>query len=378
MPESVPQRPSLGVWLRRLVLTGVAGMAVLASAELGARADDWLFNGVPLLSNPRYEDLLVSDGRTLRGRPHGQFGKWRLNAEGFRGPELVEARPRCCPRVVILGASEAFGYLESPDREFPAAVRAELARRGECAEIINAALAGMTVRSMSGYWEYWVASFRPDIVIIYPSTHLYLGHLGELPAADAPPPQAVPLTPIVNHWNSRYLDRLRNVIDTPEFIAKWRREKKLQSLIAASAADGPVFAAVPDERLDMLGADLSRLAERIRHAGAQPVIMTHAMRAESPARAADFADLNAMRQFLPRAPEPVIAAFDAAANQRIRELGPALGVPVIDIAHAVGGQRELFGDLVHFTDEGARRVGTEVAGALATINRQRPACSQTN
>src|SRR5262249_52392179 len=95
-------------------------LVCLLSAEVTARLDDWLTLGVPFLESPDSDrDLVLRDEFGTRGRPHGRFKKWQLNGFGFRGREISVQPERGHCRVVILGASEAFGLYESPGREFP-------------------------------------------------------------------------------------------------------------------------------------------------------------------------------------------------------------------------------------------------------------------
>src|SRR5262245_65881480 len=79
-------------------------------------------------------------------------------------------------RVMVLGASETFGIYESDQKEFPAQVAGLLRAKGGSpkVEVINAAIVGMTVRSMIPYWRNWASQFRPKIVVVYPSPLFYL------------------------------------------------------------------------------------------------------------------------------------------------------------------------------------------------------------
>lgn len=127
-------------WAAVLLLVGVG-------AEAAARLDDWIHDATPLLASPsRDRDLVVAESWGYRGRPHGAFRKWWLNAFGFRGPEIAQQPPSYHIRILILGASETFGLYESPDHEYPARLRARLASSPEI-EVVNAAMAGISVKS---------------------------------------------------------------------------------------------------------------------------------------------------------------------------------------------------------------------------------------
>ena len=102
----------------------------------------------------------------------------------------------------------------------------------------------------------------------------------------------------------------------------------------------------------------------VRASGAQPILVTHAIRTTSPPRPEDMNDLREMRRYAPRATEETIAAFDVAAAGVVRDLGKTDGVPVIDVAAAMSGERKWFADLSHFTDEGAAEMAKVLAEEL--------------
>ena len=92
--------------------------------------------------------------------------------------------------------------------------------------------------------------------------------------------------------------------------------------------------------------------------------MTHAVKSAMPPRPDDVADLEGMRVILPRASVKALMAFEAKANQAIRELGARRGVQVIDAARVIGGHRAWFADLVHFNDQGAAEIADLIAERL--------------
>jgi hypothetical protein len=153
--NSRPWRVSVGP----LVL---AGCLCFVGAELTARVDDLIFQGVSLTSNPdRARDLLLVDIKGPRGRPFGHFQRWLLNEYGFRGPE-IQRDPEGI-RVVVLGASETFGLDESEGQDFLTLVRRKLEAAGaEAPEIVNAAFAGISLPTLQQYWSLWVQQFKPS------------------------------------------------------------------------------------------------------------------------------------------------------------------------------------------------------------------------
>jgi lysophospholipase L1-like esterase len=345
-------------WLGVLVLG-------LLSAEVTARLGDWLYKDIPFLATPDADrDLVVQDENGNRGKPHGQFKKWRLNGFGFRGPEIERLPAPGTRRVMILGASETLGYFESEGKEFPAQLAELLGSPGPF-EVINTAIAGMTVNGMIRYWHAWLASFKPDVVVIYPPPLFYLHEpppWGGRKAKAATAPKAPEPAPL----RSRLVFRLKDMVHMPAFIDQWRTRRQVAALLEGKSDDW-VFRSVPQDRLDHFVADVAELARTIEQSGARPVLLTHAIRAANPPRPEDHWDLFGMRVHLPRASEEVMVAFEEEVAQRVRALASQRGWPLVDVAARMNGRREWFADLVHFNDEGAGVIAGLVAEQLRQL-----------
>jgi hypothetical protein len=341
--------------------------ACLLGGEVAARLDDALFHGVPFFSNPTDDDLTTRDWFGQRGRAHGQFGKWKLNSLGFRGPEITVGRTPGCARIVVLGASETFGYLESPGHEYPSLLADKLSARG-CVEVVNAAVVGMMLGTMQGYWTYWVARLHPDIVLIYPSPLFYLGNAATHGVAPPPVPpssllsSAAPDAPIDHPFESRFTNRLRGVAGAavPRWVNMYRLERRVRATLAALPPT-PEINSPSAEDLAAFRRDLNGLIESIRSSGARVVLLTHAERAGWPIERRDIPDLWAMRVFWPHASLPELVEFDRAGNAIIRETAQQQKVQLIDAAAVLNGRFENFGDLVHFNDKGADILASIIA-----------------
>jgi lysophospholipase L1-like esterase len=339
----------------------------LLGGEVIARLDDTLFFGVPFFSNPTDDDLTTHDWFGRRGRAHGQFGKWKLNSLGFRGPEITVERAPACARIVVLGASETFGYLESPGHEYPSLLARKLAGRG-CVEVVNAAVVGMIVGTMQGYWTNWVARLHPDVVLIYPSPLLYLGNTavhGVQPRPVPPstlPSSAAPDAPVDHPFESRFLSRVRGYAGAlvPRWVNMYRLEHRVRATLAA-LPPAPDINSPPAEDLAAFRRDLNGLIECIRSSGARVILLTHAERAGWPIERRDIPDLWAMRAYLPHASLPELVEFDRVGNAIIRETAQQQQVQVIDTAAELNGRFDSFGDLVHFNDKGADTVASLIA-----------------
>jgi hypothetical protein len=360
--------------MRRVAYGGGLVLIVLLNAELGARVDDWLHHGVPLLANPSAEyNLQVQDTNgTIRGRPFGQYKRWKLNEFGFRSPAMTKEPSEGRIRVAVLGASETFGLYESAGGEMPAQLAQEL--KDEAVEVFNASITGITVHSMVPYWEGWVSQFRPRIVVLYASPLFYLRDW----AAEAKPARAaLSLKQATSDYkpvcaepalSSRFLSRLKDVVHLPNFVQRHRNRREIDRITQGQPADW-YYRSVPAANLARFRADVDELTAAIRASGAEILVVTHVVRASSPPSPADADDLESMRVHLPKARPDVLVAFNREASSAVLDLCHEKQIPVVEAA-ALDGNRELFCDLVHFNDVGASRLARLTADHLRPLLRK--------
>lgn len=348
--------------VRRLLHAIGLGCALLLGAELAARLDDWIRQETPLLANPDHDrDLMTVEAWGFRGRPHGQFRKWQLDAYGFRvTPSATEG-----PCLLILGASETFGLYESPGREYPAQLARLLQQKQPC-RVLNASVAGISLNSLIAYWDNWAGNFNADRVLIYPPSHFYLD-------AEPPhPPENLPTTDA--EWRRklpqpRLLERVKELYHRlPAWMKKYREEWTIQRETAGRDADW-VFREVPEERLRLFEDDLTRLIAHIRARGAEPILVTHAISAADPPRPEDETYLRRMRMYYPRPTPETLVAFEKRANEVVRRLAKQEHLTLIDADRALSSRSELFADLVHFNDEGATKMAELLAENLPPFRR---------
>lgn len=346
---------------------GAAALVALtgAAAEVTARLDDWIrWDMSPLAAPDEAADLRWADSSGVRGRPNGRYQRFRLNNHGFRRVEDVARTPAAgCTRVMTLGASETLGTYEPAGQEYPAQLERVLRATGGCYEVLNAGVAGMSLRHIIHTWRHHWRTFQPHVVVVYPSPVVYVSSGAptwpdpqELQRDAGRPWPAVSLRP-------RLLHRAKEAIVVPAPLQRRRVARRLAALVAALPSDS-IWREVPRERLAMFGADLDSLLVEIRAAGAEPVLATHARRFPLEPGAEDAELLDAWRSYYPRAEPRVLIAFDAQAAQVTRDVARARGVRIADVDCLLSGKRERFGDFVHFTGEGAGIAAGAIAQAI--------------
>lgn len=343
----------------RLLNLACLGLTFLAGVEVSARVDDRVRHGIPFWKAPdRDADLVVQDDLGIRGRPNGRFKQWKLNAFGFRSAEISKAPAPGCTRVMTLGASETFGLYERDGREYPAQLGERLRSRG-CYEVVNAAIYGMTLADVRKTWNNWGASFKPQIVTIYPTPSFYLA-----PAAPGPAPARTAPFPRPPWWSPRSLERARDVIDYPDFIQNRKIERDLAAVDAGHPTDW-FFRSVPAERLARYERDLDGLVGDIQKTGAYAIVMAHANGFHVPPRPEELPALRGWRSVLSRPTTEVLLPFEDAARNSSRRIAAAHGAGFVDLAGELNGQSGVFaGDLLHFSEEGASRVASILERAV--------------
>lgn len=348
-------------------------MAFCLAFEATVRLEDWIRYRTPVLADARSQaDLLTADSLGVRGRPHGRFRQWALDSLGFRGPEIARIPPPGTIRVMTLGASETFGLLESPGREFPRQLQDSLnAQRGRSGtgprfEVVNAALPGMYLPTAIRSVQRYLAGLAPDAILFYPTPHQYLDL--DVPRAGTGVPgiagAAIWYRPFLPRSVGRVRDAVKQLLPTP--ISNALRRREIDGVIRRHPP-GWEFTSVPPDRIAALEADLRALVGAVRQAGAVPVLATHANRFQGDTRPPDEQLLLMWRRYAPRASAATILAFEAAANAAIRRVAADSLVPLVpvDSAFAANPSPENFGDYIHFTDRGAAIVAAVAAPVIA-------------
>lgn len=344
------------------IVAWTVGSAVVAALTLEAtvRIDDWAQFGVPL-SSPAIgiDELAVRDSLGFHARAGTAFRQYRVNALGFRGPEVPNVSDGR-PIVITAGASETFGLYEKAGKEWPRQFADSLAACGARVHVLNAAFAGMSLPTVQQDFERRLAPFRPKMVLYYPTPMQYL--VGTNPKPAEPLPGAVAPLP---RWRSRALPRFRDavkrgipqpVLDIMRKVDTWRT----RSRTGVSAKP-----AVESARLDAFEAGLRRIVGAYRAAGAQPVLLVHANRFTDTTSVESRRLLTAWERFYPAYTGTAIVRFDWEAAERTKRVARDSGIVVVDPRAALLKTPGAFSDFSHFNDAGAAVVGGLAARSVA-------------
>jgi lysophospholipase L1-like esterase len=152
------------------------------------------------------------------------------------------------------------------------------------------------------------------------------------------------------------------------------QRERVRRWIASDTAGRPsswFFRTVPDDRAALFERDLERFVTAVEQGGAIPVLVTHAVPFAGAPAPDQEALMEAWRRYYPRATTPTLLAFDSASAAIVRRVGAERGVPVVDAAGALNGQRAVFADFTHFTDSGAGRMADLLAAQVTATEARR-------
>jgi len=335
--------------------------------EVCARVDDVLTWEAPFWGRYDHSLLSIEDCYGVHGRPNGQFEKWRLNQFGFRGPEITKDKPRNVYRIAVLGASETFGQIESPGMEYPAQLQAILdrARPGRY-QVLNTAIAGMSLPRIAEFLRDYVYQFHPDLVIVYPVAADHLDFR-------CPAPRTAPLVPQPPNPRPslRLGQRLRTVMKRilPARIQSALRSYEIDRQLRSYGNQEP-WESPPPERLAVYQRNLMLVVEEARSRGIDILLATHAHRFAKPLSPKDEEMLVAWRKFYPLAGGDCLIKMETEANAIICRTAKDQGTYLVDVAAAVAPCAENFSDFVHFTDRGARMAADALAKQVLAIDKQ--------
>jgi lysophospholipase L1-like esterase len=349
-------------------------LAFLFALELSTRVDQAIRFDAPLFGLYTYDSALFDhDEFGIHGRPHARYEKWTLNGLGLRGPEADATPTAGRTRIVTLGASETFGLFESDGKEWPRVLERELAARGDRVEVLNGALAGMTVGAQLRHFRHRLLPLHPDVVVwvVHHAAFAGLDPARIDALADARPEPAPP-----PGWKAYFVPRaLQKVRETllprlPAPIVEAIETTRIRSNVARLRSQmGDRFGSIDTLSTGEIAAFdhfLSTLVRESRAAGARVVVVLPPHRLDEKSLRIQTANFPYVTKHW------LVEAFETFA-EHAAEAGRAGDCQVADL-------RELFGDdvasmmtdMVHYTDAGAERIGRAVAPCVVASDCRWP------
>ena len=327
--------------------------------------DDWIKWNAPLLGNYSRESLTLVDSIGLRNRPNAQYEKWKINSSGFRGYEIQKKAPEGVIRIMILGASEAFGLYETPGKEFPAQLQERLNQRHPGRfEVINAAVPGLSPPRILNLYNNWLAGFKPKLVVYYPSLTGYLMRS---------PPAAVHFEgeELASSKGFELRIKAKAATAVKRFLPAELQTAMKQVLIEREVARHPedwVFQSPPPDRPELFRRQLIELVKSIQNSGARVMLATHAMGITNPISEEEQQMLIGWRKLYPHVAENAFLEMERIGNDIIIQVAESTQSDLVDIDAGLPKTREIFADHVHFTTVGAAAIAELMAEAVLEIS----------
>ncbi len=355
-------------WGKRIRAWVVFGVCFAVTLELASRVDQWVAYGAPILGVYTYDSaLFTTDEFGIRGKPYGQYEKWKLNGLGLRGDDIALEKPNGRFRVICVGASETFGLFEAPGHEWPRQLEADLRLAGRDVEVINGAIAGMTLPQRIRHLQHRLLQLKPDLVVFMVEYGSYAGLTQEnlvrrrtvrpeLPQREGIV-EGLKSIRIVGRMKDVVLPRLPDVVRDP--ITRNERSVRISMQQRALGKDFRSFVHVRPFEAEILERDLGELVTLTEQAGVRLVLTSPAMW---------FTERNQTEMYLSW------PYLDATWWQEARATLPSVvnafaekrHIPFVDLSVAVAGREpELMRDFFHFSDRGAEQVAGAVARAVS-------------
>jgi len=279
----------------------------------------------------------------------------RTNSLGLRSPEILPARTAGSFRIAVVGASTVMGVKAVTNEDtFPALLESRLrtAFPGHTVEVIDAGVAGYTLKDERLLLERLILPLRPDLVIAYTGVNDFRDYCDQSsgPGKRGAAAQRYGL-PVISlpTW-------LRSVQITLENTTFLR--------VAPSR---------PGDKHDPNSVDLrpyrselEALARTVLDANVPLVIATNARgyrRGQPPDEQRRLMFL-AHHYFLPCFDVAGLHALHDLHNAEIRDLGKRMGIPILPLAEGIPGGERYFADSFHLTREGEQVVADEIFAFL--------------
>jgi len=353
---------------RKLLRWAIFGICFFGTIELASRIEQRILYGAPILGLYTYDAaLFITDEYGITGKPNGAYEKWRLNSYGFRGPEIRHTKGPQELRVACLGASETFGLYESSGHEWPRQLEGMLKHSEVDAEVVNAAIAGMSLPQRTLHLQKRLLPFSPDVVVFMLEYGSYAGMTEEkLQARHTKPPVLPDRKDLLDGMKSlRIVSRLKYVVIPRLPVAVQQAIEELERGVKLKVRQrdlGYKFRSLthlmPLE-VDVFKRDLEDLYHISNTAGVTVVLL-------SPAMWFTERNLSVMYLSWPFVDESWWREAQGVLSPVAREFAEQEGFDYLDLSELVRGhEQEWMMDMLHFNDDGAKQVAQRVAVQIA-------------
>lgn len=358
--------------VKKVVGWTLFAVCFLGTIEIACRIEQWFLYDAPIFGLYTYDTaLFTTDEYGITGKANGVYEKWRLNSLGFRGPEIRREKDPQQLRIVCVGASETFGLYESSEQEWPRQLEALLEIGGIDAEVVNAAIAGMSLSQRTTHLQKRLLPLHPDIVVMMLEYGSYAGmtedklkvRQGKLTGLPNRRDIVVGLKTlrIVGRFKDVFLPRLPDPLQRG--FEQLERGAKLRMQEKAFGAKFRSVTHISPFEVELFKHDLSELSRISSGAGIRLVLLSPAMW---------FTERNLSMTYLswPYLDESWWREAQSVLPATIREFSKEHNLSYVDLSEMVRGhESEWMMDMLHFNNNGAKKVAERIVEQLMKENR---------
>jgi lysophospholipase L1-like esterase len=211
--------------------------------------------------------------------------------------------------------------------------------------------------------------FQPDYILLYAAWNDIKYFRGTKPLLRAYAIGDVPFHPQLDYYGrlDRFLcESLQTYVRLRSRFLKWRKRSGLEGAIPEEEPP----AEVQDSAVAQYRLNIATFVDLTRNIGAHAVLMTQARLPTPESPEEQRARIG--YHWVGMDHDTLVAAF-AATDAALGAVAAEKGADLIDAARALSGQDELFGDHIHLSAEGSRRLAELTADRLAgLLQKERP------
>jgi lysophospholipase L1-like esterase len=287
--------------------------------------------------------------------PNSQFGPIRINASGFRGPEISKEKPPGRLRIAFLGGSTTYcAEVSSNAMTWPALVWKDLHEHwpGLDIDYINAGVSGYTIHSLLPALEKRVAPFKTDIIVIYEATNDLSANSYRLAHEQgvAPRHQEENIGWLGRHSLLAYL--------IGKNLEIWRRQREATNPAEKITLDMLRLDAEFRQDYENLVAASQKIAKVVVTVTFSPRLRA----SQSPAEQREAARTGLY--YMPYMTVADLLTGFREYNEVIRGVAKSYGTVLVDDPEAIPADAQHYADSVHFTDAGSQAMANRVSRVL--------------
>jgi lysophospholipase L1-like esterase len=342
---------------RNATKLALATLATLAALEIGLRIWDATHDDSPGLAAIRKgsADSLYAPHPFLGFELARDHASGEVNSLGLRGREVSATKPPGVFRIVCVGGSTTYGAGVPSERTYPARLEValnELAPPGLRYEVLNCGVPGYTSVESLIQLELRLLDLQPDLVLDYDAindANLIQGRGFRSDYTHARSSWRDPRAQ-VSALESWLIDHVRTWAWASSLLGRGYANMRIQSLVFVE--DWKDVLSPPLKEVNQAGVatflrNVRSLIAVARENGVQVGLMTFATWNQVGDTSSDY--------------QPCVDAMNAG----LRALASEEGLPIFDVAAAIGGVKENFWDPVHCNEQGCERQARAIAEQAA-------------